>query len=428
MTFGEKVTPSPATVTVPARRLGRHLAGFAVDNANTIASPASFTGGGQIVLTNAAVPSDVHNIQFAFTKAARATVTFDRAYPDALWVNESHTNLVGGARLDDNTSEVLMIPGTWDMLIYTREFDATGAITGVDFIGREAVALTKDTTIALTAADIPHTITLGGRRETGADSTGNGYASGGRILLGTGGSHRCLSVQQRHAMHVSDLTTAKTLLLYEAMLDTADEQLLHDSAPAARRRERGREPDHRRFRAARRHGATGHSGGIARRPAADSGRDQPERRRRFVDQPSSTRRSSTRASSSLPTSIRTTPTASRFNAITDASDAVHDAAAARGERQAGEPRPCGLLPWTYSGTSYEFGLGPRFPSWFLTPATGTQRLNWATDIIGPLGEVRIGDRAGTTNTLFDANGAMLSAAGSASTVDLARRRPTASRR
>ena len=186
--IGEKVTPSPATVTIPAGGAADISLNFAIDNTLALASAASFTGGGQIVLTNSAVPTDVHNIQFAFTKAARATITFDRAYPDALWLNESHLNLVSGARLDDNTSEVLMIPGTWDALIYTREFDeTTGAVTGVDFIGREAVALTKDTTIALTAADIPHTIILVGRREPGPALIGNGYATGGPPVMGTSG-------------------------------------------------------------------------------------------------------------------------------------------------------------------------------------------------------------------------------------------------
>src|SRR4051794_30047480 len=185
--IGEKVTPSSTSVTIPGGGATDISFNFAIDNSVTLASAASFTGGGQIVLANAAVPAEVHNIQFAFTKAARATVTFDRAYPDAIWVNSSRSNIVAGARLDDNTSEVLMIPGTWDMLIYTREFDEkSGAITGVDFIGREAVSLTKDTVIALTAADVPHTITFGARRETGEALAGNGYASGGRIIIGTG--------------------------------------------------------------------------------------------------------------------------------------------------------------------------------------------------------------------------------------------------
>ena len=70
------------------RRLSRHHDQLCGRQCANVGSATSFTGGGQIVFTNTASPTDVHNIQFAFTKAARATVTFDRAYPDARWVND----------------------------------------------------------------------------------------------------------------------------------------------------------------------------------------------------------------------------------------------------------------------------------------------------------------------------------------------------
>ncbi|HEX3577914.1 MAG TPA: S8 family serine peptidase [Thermoanaerobaculia bacterium] len=418
--LGEKVTPSPATVTVPAGGAADVSLAFAVDNSITIASAASFTGGGQIVFTNAAVPADVHTIQFAFTKAARATVTFDRAYPDAFWVSESRTSVLRASHLDDNTSEILMNAGAWDMLIYTPELDdTTGAITGADFIGREAVAVTKDTTIALTAADIPHTVTLGGRRETGAPLTGNGYASGGRILFGgaTGGfTALSFPFSDVHALRVSDLSMAKTLLLYETMLDTtANSYYMIQHPPLV-----GLTAD-----------ANLTTGGAALRggavqlamPAASRG-----------DRRLAVNAASTSASVVSLTSIVDVPL---INAHVFVSPDVHPnysygiafTAIADGATQYSTPllrvvndklvslTVAGLLPWTYSGTSYEFGLGPRFPSTVLTPATGT-RLNWSTDIIGPLGEVRVGDRTGTINTLFDATGARLSTAAFSTSVDL----------
>ncbi|MGA8807671.1 MAG: S8 family serine peptidase, partial [Thermoanaerobaculia bacterium] len=218
VTAGEKVTPSATSVTIPGGGGATDISfNFAIDNTLTPPSLSSLTGGGQIVLTNSAVSSDVHNIQFAFSKAARATVTFDRAYPDSRWVNDARTNIVTAAFLDDNTSEVLMSSGTYDLVIYTPEFNfTTGAITGADLIAREGVTLNKDTTIALDAASVPHTVTFAGRTETGQTLAGDSYASSMRILLG-GGNGGLTSISYPwapvHSMHASDMSTAKSLLL-----------------------------------------------------------------------------------------------------------------------------------------------------------------------------------------------------------------------
>jgi subtilisin family serine protease len=418
VTLGEKVTPSAATVTVPAGGFADISFDIDVDNALMTVGAASFTGGGQIILTNAAAPSEVHNIQFAFTKAARATVTFDRAYPDALWVNESHSNLLAGAHLDDNTSEVLMLPGTWDMLIYTREFDEKGAVTGVDFIGRESLSMTKDTTIALTAADMPHTITLGGRRETGAALGGGGYGSGGRILIGgTNITSLTFPWTAMHSMRVSDLSASKSLLLDEAMLDaptnsyymiqhpplvgvTADANLttggsalrggtVHLAMPAASRGDR-------------RLGASAAStagGGVSVIGIVDA----PVINARVFVSPDVNPNFSYGIS---------------FGAIADGATQYSTPLLRVVNDKLVSLTVAGLLPWTYSGSSYDFGLGPRFPSVLLTPASGTQRLNWTTDIVGPLGEVRIADRAGTTSTLFAANGTKLSTGTFSTVADL----------
>jgi hypothetical protein len=418
LVIGEKVTPSSATVTIPAGGATDISFDFAIDNSVTLASPASFTGGGQIVLTNAAVPADVHNIQFAFTKAARATVTFDRAYPDALWVNESRSNIAAGAHLDDNTSEVLMIPGTWDMLIYTREFDENGVITGVDFIGREAVPLTKDTAIALTAADIPHTITLGGRRETGEPLTGSGYASGGRILLGSGGSFTALTFPFTavHQMRVSNLTAAKSLLLYETMLDPFTNSYYMIQHPPLV----GVNAD-----ANLTTGGSALRGGIVQLAVPPASRGD---RRLGVSATSLT---------GAGVSLTSIVDASVVNAHVFVSPDVHPnytygiafTAVSDAATQYATPllhvvndklvslTVAGLLPWTYSGSMYQFGLGPRFPTTTLTRASS--RVSWQTDIIGPLGELRVADRSGTINTLFDANGAVVNFGGFSTSIDLA---------
>jgi subtilisin family serine protease len=417
--LGEKVTPSAATVTVPAGGSTDISLNFAVDNGATIPGANSFTGGGQIVLTNSAVPTDIHNIQFAFTKAARATVTFDRAYPDALWVSESRTSVTGGAHLDDNTSEVLMVPGTWDMLIYTREFDTAGAVTGVDFIAREALPVTKDTTIALTAADIPHTVTLGGRRENGAALTGAGYASGGRILLGgaTGGiTALSFPWSSVHSMRVSDLTAGKSLLLYETMLDTpTNSYYMIQHPPLA-----GVNADLNLTT-----GGSALRGGAVQlaMPAASRGD-----RRLAV---SATSNSGGGASLTyivdaplINARVFVSPDVHpnysygiAFTAIADAATQYSTPLLRVVNDQLVSLTVAGLLPWTYSGSSYEFGLGPRFPSVVLTPS-GAQSLDWATDIIGPLGEVRVGDRIGTTSTLFGANGTKLSTGGFSTALNL----------
>jgi subtilisin family serine protease len=420
VTMGEIVTPSSPSVNVPAGGAVDISLNFAIDNMNTIASAASFTGGGQIVLTNSAVPTDVHNIQFAFTKAARATVTFDRAFPDAVWVNGSHTSLVGGAHLDDNTSEVLTIPGIWDMLIYTREFDSTGAITGVDFIAREAVSLTKDTTIALTAADIPHTITLGGRRETGAPLAGDGYVSGGRIVLGTSGfTSLSFPFTNVHAMRVSDLTTAKSLLLYETMLDTPTNSYYMIQHPPLV----GVNADANLTTG----GSALRSGAVQLAIPAASRSD----RRLAVSATSLTGGG---------VSLISIVDAPLVNAHVFVSPDVHPsfsygigfAAITDGVTQYSTPllrvvndklvglTTPGLLPWTYSGSTYQFGLGPRFAASQIV-STGTLRFNWTTDMFGPLGEVRVGDRIGTSSQFVDNTGFRSPAVGFANSVDVSAR-------
>jgi subtilisin family serine protease len=418
---GEKMTLSPASITLPAGGSADVTATITVDNAVTRTGTSSFSAGGQIVFTNAALATDVRNVPFAFTRAARATAKFDRAYPDAIWVSDSRTSIVGGAALDDNTSEALMFPGKWDMLIYTPERDPkTGAVTGVDFIAREGVTLTADTTINLTEADIPHTIGFSGRRENGQTLSGNGYASSGRILLGgTPGGFTALSFpwSMVHAMRFSDVTAGKTFLFYEMLMDTAENNYYMIQHPPLT--------------------------GVSADASLTTGGAELRGGTVQIAMPAASR--SDRRLSAL----GTTPSLQggvAWSAIVDApvinarvfvspdtnpayTYGVAFSAAADGTTQYTTPLlrvvndrlvslgSTGFLPWTHSGSSYQFGFGPRFPtSQFIS--TGPLRLGWTTDVIGPLGEVRVSDRSGTSTALFDAQGTRLLTSGYSTSIDL----------
>ena len=419
---GETVTPSPAAVTLPAGGSSDVTLTFAFDNAVIRAGTSSFTSGGQVVFANTAAPTEIGNVQFAFTKASRATAHFDRAYPDAIWVSSDRTSTAGAVFVDDNTSEALMLPGAWDMLIWTREIDSkTNKTTAIDFVVREAAVIAGDATIALTGADVPHTITFAGRRETGQPLTGNGYANSGRILLGgSSGGITALSFPWTNVpvMYVSDLTTQKTLLFYEAVLDTAANRYYMIQHPPL-------------------NGVTADAqlttGGSALRsgtvqigvPSASLGD------RRLVAL-------ATNPTLSTGTSATTIVDAPTVNARVFVSPDVHPSysygmafiAVADGLTQYTTPLlrvindklvsvgAGSVLPWTYSGSTYEYGLGPRFPlSIFITP-NGTSRVSMATDILGPLGELRVADRPGTSTVVYDANGTRLSSGAYSMAVDL----------
>ena len=408
VTAGEKVTPSATSVTIPAGGATDLSLNFAIDNTLTPPSFQSLTGGGQIVLTNSAVATDVHNIQFAFSKAARATVTFDRAYPDSRWVNNTRTSIVTGAFLDDNTSEVLMGSGTYDLVIYTPEFNfTTGAITGADLITREGVTLNKDTTIALDSTSVPHTVTFAGRTETGQTLNGNGYASSLRILLGaatTGGVASILYPWAPvHSMHASDMSTDKSLLIYEALLDTTANNYYMIQHPALA----GVGDD-----VSLTTGGSALRGGTVQLafPAASRG----DRRltvtattpssgggisaTNIVDEPIVNGRVfvSPDVNPSYTYGIG-------FTAIADTATQYTTPLLRIINDKLVAPTSAGVLPWTYSGSSYQFGLGPRFPASQLVP-TGALRFTWTTDMTGPLGELRIADRSGTNTLLVDNKG------------------------
>ncbi len=430
---GESVTISPPSITIPAGGSADMSLTFAIDNSLTRAGTSSFTGGGQIVFTNAASASDVRNIQFAFTKAARATVTFDRAYPAAAWVNNAHTSVIAGAFLDENTSEVLLLPGSWDMLIYTSEIDqTTGEDTSVDFIAREAFPVTSDELISLTAADIPHTITLGGRKETGETLAGYGYASSGRILLGDlpGAIITALGLpwSSVHTMHFSDVTNQKTFLFYETLLDTvsngyyviqhpplagvtADASLttggsalrggtMQISVPPASLGDR------------RLSALVTTTGGASGLPAAVGVVDALVTNARVFVSPDVHPSYSYGLTFSAITDTVTQYTTPMLRVINDKLISLSSA---------------GLLPWTYSGPTYQFGLGPRFPTSFFTPAgslsTIRLRATVTVEMLGPLGEVRVLDRDNTATTLYGATGTQILSGGYSTALDGATRGP-----
>jgi subtilisin family serine protease len=416
VTTGEVVTPSSPTVTVPAGGSADVTLTFAIDNGQVKTGVSSFTGGGQIVLTNAASPVDVRNIQFAFTKAARATVHFDRAYPDALWVNASRTVAADATFVDDNTSEALMLPGTWDMLIWTPEFDAnTNKTTAVDFIAREKVALAGDATISIAAADVSHAITFAGRRETGQPLTGIGYSNGGRILLDSppGGTITALSFPWTSApvMYISDLTAEKTLLFYESVLDTT----AHDYYMVQHPPLNGVNAD-----------ATLTTGGSALRggtvqigmPAASR-----SDRRLFVLASNPALTTGTSAIGIVDAPIVKARVYVSPDVHPSYTNGIAFIVIADGLTQYTTPLlrviddnlvsvgAGTLLPWTYRGSSYEYGLGPRFPLSIFITQPGTSRLIITTEMLGPLGELRLADRVGTSTAIYAANGTRLSSGG-----------------
>ncbi len=420
---GELATFSPASVTLQAGGSADVTATITIDNAVTHTNPSSFSAGGQVSFTNIASTADVHTVQFSFTRAARATVTFDRAYPDALWVSDSRTSLTGGSSLDDHTSEALMLPGTWDMLVYTREFDNAGVLNQIDFIAREAVTLPRDTTIALTGADLKHSIVLAGRRETGQTLAGNGYASSGRIVIG-GTSSSSLSLSfpwsPLHLVRVSDLTAGKSLLFYETLLDLTNNNFYSLQHPALI----GVSAD-----------ATLTTGGAALRggavqigvPSASRG----DRRltafasiiggggvtaTAIVDSPLVNGR--VFVSPDVPSGSSfgigfTTIADSATQYTTPLLRVINDKLVSAGSSSS-------LLPWAYSGSSYQFGEGPRFPVLVFTP-TGASKLNLLTEMTGPLGEVRVSDRIATTTTLRDSTDAKIAGGGYTTTLDLSAR-------
>ena len=424
---GETVTPSAATVTLPTGGSADVTLTFAVDNAVTRAGTTSFTGGGQIVFTNTATPTEVRNVQFAFTKAARATVHFDRAYPAALWISAARTDAAFSAFVDDNTSEVLMLPGTWDMFIWTQEIDAkANKITAVDFIAREAAVVASDSTITLTASDVPHTITFAGRRETGQPLAGNGYANSGRILLGgpTGSVITAVSFPWTTVpvMSVSDLTTQKTLLFYETVLDTVGNNYYMIQHPPLI----GLTAD-----ASLTTGGSALRGGLVQIavPPASLG-----------DRRLSALAATTAGASGLPAAISIVdgPVVNArvfvspdvhpsytygltFSAITDGLTQYTTPLLRVRDDKLVSLGAAGLLPWTYSGSTYEFGLGPRFPTSLFTP-TGvpnlTRKATVVIEMLGPLGETRIIDRSGTVTMLDGANGAQLTTDSYSTAIDV----------
>ncbi|MEA2164866.1 MAG: hypothetical protein QOK37_2993 [Thermoanaerobaculia bacterium] len=425
VTFGEVVTPSPATVTIPAGGSADITVNFAIDNTQVRTSTSSFTGGGQIVLTNTTTPSDVRNIQFAFTKAARVTTHFDRAFPAAVWISADHNTLAANAFIDENTSESLMLPGKWDMLIWTQEGNSSVGTTAADFIAREGVTLAGDTTLSLTAADIPYKIKLNGRRETGQPlSGGAGYLTDGRILLGGTSGITALSFPWTtlSSVNVSDLSSQKSLLFYEALLDSTNNNYYMIQHPPLA----GVSAD-----------VTLSTGGSSLRGGLVQIAVPPAS---IADRRLIAFASTTSGTSGLPnvTGIVDAPVVNAhvfvspdvhpsytygfvFSAITDGVTQYTTPLLRVRDDKLVSLGAAGLLPWTYSGSTYEFGLGPRFPTTLFTPSGVpglTKKATLTTEMIGPLGEIRIADRTNTVISLTNTGGTPVSSEGNFSTFDL----------
>jgi hypothetical protein len=309
------------------------------------------------------------------------------------------------------------------MLIWSTEVDPkTNNIVATDFIAREKVAAAGDVAISLTAADVPHTITFAGRRETGLPLMGNGYLNSGRILLDTPATGGITSLSfpwiSAPVMHISDVTAQKTILFYETVLDTtANEYYMVQHPPLT-----GVSDD-----------ATLTTGGSALRGGnVKIGIPPPIRGDRRLVTLAANPTLSVGVSA---TGIVDAPTVSaRVFVSPDVNPAYVNGIAfvvvTDGITQYTTPLlrviddklvsvgAGSVLPWTYSGSTYEYGLGPRFPlSSFVTPF-GTPRMSLSTEIAGPLGESRIIDRAGTSTAIFDAAGNRIVSSGYSTSIDL----------
>lgn len=413
--------PSASSITLSPGASADVDVDFTIDNSAAFGAALSYTVGGGIVFTNTSLASDTRAIPWATTKAFLTTVTFDRAYPDALWLNDARTSTLTAQAIDDHAAEILTLAGKWDMYIYTPELDGGGKLQTIDFIAREGFLISDHSTIALTAADVPHAITLAGRREDGQPLNGSGYASTGRILLGGTGTTSSLGLpwSSTRTMHFSDLS--KTVLLYETMLDPQSGSYYMIQHPALE----GVTAD-----ASLKTGGADLRGGTVQLgvPPATRG----DRRINIIAAPLSGSAAALQSivdSSTVTSRVYVSPDTNKaysygigFSVTTDGAvqystpllRVVNDHLIAAGTGST-------FLPWAYSGSNYEFGLGPQFPVALYVP-TGTLRLGITSEMMGPLGEARTADRPNTSIS-FDAGKGAILTAGTVASYDVTAKQP-----
>lgn len=226
---GEKVTIDPSSFSLDAGESKDVNVTVELTNATLTTSFATFSGGGQIVVKGG---SGTTRIPYGYTKAARATVTFDRGSQQTLWFAPLFFNVA--ANLDERSTEVLLAPGTYDYFVYDFGIDAkTGALSDQSMVYREAQAIDGDVKIDVKGDATPHLVSYAGRDEHGVPlSSQPGYVSWGRLFL-----HPDWQVTSLHlpalslaSMHVSDLSLPK-LAVTEGLHDLAGRHVVVVNQP-----------------------------------------------------------------------------------------------------------------------------------------------------------------------------------------------------
>ena len=178
---GQKVTLDATSFTLDPGQSRDVNATVEVTNATVTTGTATFSGGGTIVVTNG---GGTARIPFGFTKAARATTTFDRGSQTTLWFGKTLFNVA--SQLSEQVSETLLKPGTYDYFIYDVNVEEkSGAVSDERIVYREAQTIDGDVAIDVKSDAASHLITFAGRDENGIklSSTPSLYLSSGRLFL-----------------------------------------------------------------------------------------------------------------------------------------------------------------------------------------------------------------------------------------------------
>jgi len=172
---GQKVSFDPASLTLDPGETHDLNVTVEITNATISTGSATFSGGSQIFLNGTT------RIPFAFTKAARATVKFERGVQTTLWFGPQLFNVASS--VSDTASETLLKPGTYDYFIYSVSIGA--AVSDERIVYHEQQAVDGDLTIEVDPAVASHVITFAGRDENGLtlSSKPDAYVSSGRLFL-----------------------------------------------------------------------------------------------------------------------------------------------------------------------------------------------------------------------------------------------------
>lgn len=179
------------------------------------ASP-SFAFGGLVVLQS---DEETLRIPWAFLKAARVVVEYDREFPLVALVGRELTR-ASFAILDPTTVEALLAPGEYDVIVSSSWEDAAQLII------RESQNVAGDVVLQLASTDAKHAITLDARDETGApfpnvENENALYRTDTRLLLQTplGLSSLQLDHLKTKILHTSSFSERFGLLFTESYID-----------------------------------------------------------------------------------------------------------------------------------------------------------------------------------------------------------------